>query len=164
MRKNVSWEKEVNHPMDNKATMCFTWMLPSKDYDSRFLVILLSFLVCDFQTLNIYASITLTNWNDFHEVKWIILSNFFNLSNMTLKLSKCIWYCVSNKDLILLIIKLIVKTHLVIWFRLMWIHFIYFSMIRWNIIIHIESALKPSLSVFEMTLERPETWLHSIVK
>ena len=114
--------------------------------------------------MNIDPSITFPNIQYFHKLKRTILCHVLNLSDVTLKLSISVWDCVSYENLIEFIIKFIVETHLIIRFWFMWIHFVNFGVIWWNIIVYVESTLEPAWSVFQMTFERPKTWFHSVIK
>ena len=83
---------------------------------------------------------------------------------MRLHLGVSIWNCIRYIDFIHVVVELEVKTHCIITFGLVRVHLIDFHMVWGDVILNIESTLKPPLLVLFVRFETPKAWLHSIVE
>lgn len=138
-------------------------MLSSQNYNN-WLIRFLFVLIRNFQKWHVYSAVRLSNRRKFYELKRTCFSDFTYLPEMRLHLSISVWNCVGNKNFIAAIFEFIVKTHNIVWFWFVRIHFVNFYMIRWDVIIDIKSTLKPARAIGLITFETPETGFHSVIE
>ena len=134
--------------MNDKTRMRFTRMLTAYDHNNRLIKVFLLFWISNFKQRQVNATIAFPNAWKLDKLKWRCFCNCFNLVDVRLHLCVRVWNCVCNIHFVTFKVKFKIEAHTIIGFWFMRIHFIDFSMIRWYIVIHIETSVKPTLSSF----------------
>ena len=76
----------------------------------------------------------------------------------------CVWNRIGHVNLIQLIIKFEVKAACVIGFWFVRIHLVNFNVVRRDVVVDIEAAVVPALTIRVVAFDGPKTRLHSIIE
>ena len=139
-------------------------MLPPNNHNGRFVRILLLVLICDLHQRDVDPRIAFSDAREFDEWKWGGLSHGLDLSEVWLHLRVCVWNCIGHVNLIRLIIKFEVKAACVIGFWFVDIHLVNFNVVRRDVVVDIEAAVVPALTIRVVAFDGPKRRLHSIIE
>lgn len=105
-------------------------MLSTQDYDCWFVGILFFVLIRDFDKRHVDSTVGFTDTGKFDELERRGFCDVLDLSEVRLHLGVTVWHRVRDVNLILLVIKLKIKTHCIVRLWFVRVHLINFHMIR----------------------------------